>query len=82
MLSTPSGNAIVRNGQPASGVSLSSSHGAPEKHGMVTTVGSVLLPALGMASAVRVVAMTFLLDPGPPGGGWCVHPDPEGALPR
>jgi hypothetical protein len=61
MLSTPSGNAIVRVGHPASEVSLSSSQGAPEKHGMVTTVGNRLLPVLGVVSAVWVVVMTVLL---------------------
>jgi hypothetical protein len=62
MLSMSSGNAIVHNGQPASGVSLSNSQGAPEKHGMVTTVGSVLLLARGVAPAVRVAITTSSLS--------------------
>ena len=47
MLSTPSGNPIVRSGHPASGVSFSSSQGAPEKHGMVTTAGTRVIAGVG-----------------------------------
>src|SRR5680860_766814 len=48
---------MVRNGQSANGVSCSRSHGAPEKQGMVTIVGLVLLEPAVRVKAVMAVSL-------------------------